>query len=109
MRLKVDSNEVERLTKTLDDYILELYSEIKECTNEINNISEVYKTSESGFVIQTCSSYFENLQLVPYTLNEINSSIKKANNLYDEKDQEFKKEIQKENEEVYKDELNELR
>ena len=34
MRLKVDSNEVERLTKTLDDYILELYSEIKECTNE---------------------------------------------------------------------------
>ena len=108
MRVKVDSNEVELLTKKLDDYILELYSDIKDCTTEINNISEAYKTSESGYVIETCSSYFENLQVVPYTLNEINSSIKKANNLYDEKDQEFKKEIQKENEEVYKDEHEEL-
>ena len=102
MMIKVDSNEVERLTSKLEEYCLDLYSEIKGCITDLNDLKTSYDSPEGKYAMETTESYFDNLRVVPYTLNELNSSIKKANNMYDEQDEEFLKEIQKTEEEEKK-------
>lgn len=103
MMIKIDSDEVELLTKHLDEYSLDLFAEIKGCIEDLNSLKSNYISPEGTYVIQTCEAYFDNLKVLPYNLNEINDAIRKANNMYTEQDNDFLKEIQKEEEE-YRDE-----
>ena len=96
MRIKVDSDEVEVLTKKNDEYSTDIYSEIKGCIEDLEHLKENYKSTESNLVIQICEAYFENLKVLPFTLNEINKAIKKSNHTYAEQDAEFLKDIQAE-------------
>ena len=99
MMIKIDSDEVALLTNDLDEYSLDLYTEIKGCIQDLNSLKSNYMSTESTYVIQTCEAYFDNLRVLPYNLSEITDAIRKANNMYTEKDNEFLKEIQKEDEE----------
>jgi hypothetical protein len=94
--IKIDDEEVEFLTKKNDEYSLDLYSEIKGCIEDLNHLKQNYISTESQFVIQICESYFENLKVLPFTLNELNKYMKKANETYTEQDSNFLQELKKE-------------
>ena len=95
MKIKIDSNEVEYHTKKIDDLSLELYNEIKGCITELESLKSNYNSTESTYVIQTCESYFDHLKVLPFTINELNDSTKKANKTYTEQDSNFLNDIQK--------------
>ena len=103
MKIKVNGEEVSNLVKKSDNYTLDLYGEIKGCIDSIEHLKENYISAESPYITQICESYFENLKVLPFTLNEINKATKKANSIYDEQDNSFLKELQKEEIEASKD------
>ena len=81
MMIKIDSDEVALLTNDLDEYSLDLYTEIKGCIQDLNSLKSNYMSTESTYVIQTCEAYFDNLRVLPYNLSEITDAIRKANNI----------------------------
>jgi hypothetical protein len=97
MRVKVNKTEIENLTKRLDENSAELLKEIESCLKDTENIKAAYQSAESPYVTDTVEGYLKYLKIIPYTYNELNNIIKKANQIYDEQDSEFLKEIQREN------------
>ena len=96
MRVRINTDEMENITKKIDAETISLYKEINACLKDIDKISKVYQSIESDYVLAKSSAYLEHLKTVPFAYYEINNVIKKANNVYIENDSEFAREFQKE-------------
>jgi uncharacterized protein YukE len=104
MYVKVNRNEMEQLANKMDTNTNDLEEEFNNCISDLNRLKEAYDSTESKYIIDTMTLYFEKMNTVPTALREISDLIKKAGNIYVENDSSFKKELEKLNIEEEEDE-----
>ena len=104
MRLQVNTDEMELLTKKIDDNAINLYKEIMSCLKDVEKIGSAYQSIESDYILNKTAAYLERLKAIPFTYNELNKITKKANRIYNNKDLELALEVQKESSVDYDEE-----
>ena len=97
MKLKVDKKEIKNVEKELLTKSEQLALEFETWTKNIEDLKTIWQGPETEPFYRSIDDYLARIKLIPETSKAIGNFMVKSTNAYEEKEEEFRDQLKKEN------------